>query len=65
MGFKSPNPDYVYTGQQPVKKREPKPEDDIKVNPYTQFEQDYLRFERDWEKQWDYIKKEQEKAAYN
>ena len=63
MGFRSPNADFVYTGQLPVKKREHKPEDDIKENPYTQLETSFDRFEKDWDKQRFYIKNQEEMAA--
>jgi hypothetical protein len=63
VGFRSPNADFVYTGQLPVKKRDHQPEDDIKENPYTQLEHSFDRFEKDWEKQRFFIKNQEEMAA--
>ena len=63
VGFRSPNAEFVYTGQLPVKKREHKPEDDIQENPYTQLETSFDRFEKDWDKQRFYIKNQEEMAA--
>lgn len=50
MGLHAPKPDYVFTGQMPVTPRVPKPEEEIKENPYTNLEQSFDRFEKDWEK---------------
>jgi hypothetical protein len=59
----APKADYIYTGQVPILPRQPKPEEEIKENPYTQFEKSFERFEKDWEKQYYYIRNQQELAA--
>ena len=59
----APKADYIYTGQVPILPRQPKPEEEIKENPYTQFEKSFERFEKDWEKQYYYIRNQQEFAA--
>ena len=46
-----------------MKKRELHPENDIKENPYTQFETSFDRFEKDWEKMKFYIKNQVEMAV--